>query len=129
LLIGTLPIAFVLSSGDFGFTNGLPLDSRQREEIFITAAQSAFAIAVFVNLRMGRGEAAALFLLFATQLFITNEQVRIVYAVLYTVLCVGLLFLSRSSIPQTTRDAIAVMRGRPLEPVAGDPEPELSAGH
>ena len=73
LLIGTLPIAFVLSSGDFGFTNGLPLDHRQREEIFITAAQSAFAIAVFINLKMGRSEAIALFVLFATQLFITNE--------------------------------------------------------
>jgi len=72
LLIGTLPIAFLASAGEFGFTIGLPLDDRQREEIFLTAAQSAFAIAVFMNLRMGRKEAIALFVLFATQLFITN---------------------------------------------------------
>jgi len=129
LLIGTLPIAFLLSAGEFGFTNGLPLDTRQREEIFLTAAQSAFAIAVFVNLRMGRGEAIALFVLFATQLFITNEGVRAIYAVAYTLLCLGLLIASRKEIPGTVRDAIAVMRGRELEPRADDAERKLSADH
>lgn len=112
LLIGTLPIAFLLSSGDFGFTHGLPLDDRQREEIFLTAAQSAFAIAVFINLSMSRHEAIGLFVLFATQLFITNEQVRVVYASLYTLLCIVLLVMHRSDLPSLLRDAIAVMRGR-----------------
>jgi cation:H+ antiporter len=115
LLIGTLPIAFLVSAGDFGFTHGLPLDTRSREEIFLTAAQSAFAIAVFINLRMGRAEAVALFVLFASQLFITNEGIRTIYAGAYTVLCIVLLFVSRAAIPQTFRDAVAVMRGRELE--------------
>ncbi len=128
LLIGTLPIAFLLSSGDFGFTHGLPLDTRQREEIFLTAAQSAFAIAVFVNLKMGRAEAIALFVLFATQLFITNEGVRAIYAVMYTVLCLILLVYSRKAIPGTIRDALAVMRGRELAP-RNEVEAEVSAGH
>lgn len=114
LLIGTLPIAFLVSAGDFGFGIGLPLDTRQREEIFLTAAQSAFAIAVFVNLRMSRKEAIALFVLFATQLVITNENVRAVYAGIYTVLCLALLFHSRSHLPRTLGDAIAVIRGRDL---------------
>lgn len=129
LLIGTLPIAFLLSAGDFGFTHGLPLDTRQREEIFLTAAQSAFAIAVFINLRMGRPEAAALFVLFATQLFITNESVRTVYAVLYTILCIVLLIISRKAIPNTIRDAFAVMRGRELQPRPDLPDPEFDVGH
>jgi cation:H+ antiporter len=131
LLIGTLPVAFLLSSGDFGFTHGLPLDTRQREEIFLTAAQSAFAIAVFVNLKMGRGEAAALFLLFATQLFITNEGVRAIYAVLYTLLCVGLLAWHWRIIPHTVADAFAVMRGKDLPPRPDDPEvaPGPAPGH
>ena len=115
LLIGTLPIAFLLSSGDFGFTHGLPLDVRQRDEIFLTAAQSAFAIAVFVNLKMGRGEAIALFLLFATQLVITNENVRVIYASIYTGLCILLLAMSWRSIPFTVRDAVNVMRGRDVD--------------
>ncbi len=116
LLIGTLPIAFLVSAGDFGFGLGLPLDTRQREEIFLTAAQSAFAVAVFMNLRMGRNEAIALFVLFATQLFITNENVRAVYAGIYTLLCIVLLIHARANVPHTFRDAISVMRGRELHP-------------
>lgn len=117
LLIGTLPIAFLLSAGEFSFTGGLPLDARQREEIFLTAAQSAFAIAVFVNLRMGKTEAAALFILFATQLFITSEQVRLWYAVGYSVLSIVLLFSARSALPATLRSAWDIMRGRPELPL------------
>jgi cation:H+ antiporter len=129
LLIGTLPIAFLVSSGDFGFTLGLPLDDRQREEIFLTAAQSAFAIAVFMNLRMGRAEAIALFVLFATQLFITNEQARVVYAGVYTLLCIALLILSRKQIPLTSSDAWAVMRGRELAHRPGDPPEAVAPPH
>lgn len=130
LLIGTLPIAFLASAGEFGFTTGLPLDDRQREEIFLTAAQSAFAIAVFMNLRMARKEAIALFVLFATQLFITNEGARIIYAAAYTVLCIGILIATRRQIPQTLGDAWAVMRGRELAPRQGDSPPVSStAGH
>ena len=119
LLIGTLPIAFLLSAGEFSFTSGLPLDNRQREEIFLTAAQSAFAIAVFANLRMGRKEALTLFLLFATQLFITNESARLIYGSLYTALCVIILIVNRADLPKTARSAWDVMRGRGEE---GPPE-------
>jgi cation:H+ antiporter len=115
LLIGTLPVAFLISAGKFHFTSGLPLDYRQEEELFVTAAQSAFAIAVFANLRMGGREATALFVLFATQLFITNENARIIYALLYSVLCVVVLFVNRAEIPDTVKAAWEVMRGRPEE--------------
>ena len=114
LLIGTLPVAFLLSSGDFGFTLGLPLDDRQREEIFLTAAQSAFAIAVFANLKMRMKEAIALFVLFATQLFITSEQVRVFYAAAYTALCIILLIVNRADLPVTVSAAWDVMRGKPV---------------
>lgn len=123
LLIGTLPIAFLLSAGRFSFADGLPLDDRQREEIFLTAAQSAFAIAVFANLKMHTREAVALFLLFATQLFITSESVRIYYAAAYTVLCIGILVVNRRELPTTAAAAWNVLRGRP-EPER-EPGPEL----
>ena len=116
LLIGTLPIAFSLSAGEFHLTGGLPLDDRQREEIFLTAAQSAFAIAVFANLKMGKAEALLLFVLFATQLFITNEQVRIWYAAAYTALCVVLLVLNWRDVRETSLTAWALLRGRRIEP-------------
>ena len=40
LLVGSLPIVFAVSSASL---HGLPLDSLQREELFLTAAQSVFA--------------------------------------------------------------------------------------
>lgn len=128
LLIGTLPVAFLVSAGDFGWTIGLPLDARQRDEIFLTAAQSAFAIAVFANLKMSRVEAAALFLLFATQLFITNEHARVLYGMAYAGLCLVLLAWNWRDLPRTARDAFAIMRGRELpgaehERPARDPDP------
>lgn len=113
LLIGTLPVAFLLSAGEFSFTGGLPLDDRQREEIFLTAAQSAFAIAVFANLKMGAREAVVLFLLFATQLFITSESVRLYYAAAYSLLCVIILIANRKDLPVTIGAAWNVMRGKP----------------
>ena len=122
LLIGTLPIAFALSAGEFHFTSGLPLDGRQREEIFLTAAQSAFAIAVFANLKMGTREAVTLFVLFATQLFITSAQVRIYYASAYTLLCLALLIINRSDLPTTFGAAWDIFRGR------GEDEPASDAG-
>ncbi len=126
LLIGTLPIAFSIAAGQFHWTHGLPLDGRQREEIFLTAAQSAFAIAVFANLRMDTKEAVALFVLFASQLFITSEMVRVYYAAAYSILCVVLLVLHRSDLPVTVRSAWNVLRGRP--PDDGDVDELPGAG-
>lgn len=112
LLIGTLPIAFAISAGEVHFGHGLPLDQRQREEIFLTAAQSAFAIAVFVNLKMGTREAIALFVLFASQLFLTDEMVRIYYGIAYSGLCLLLLIWNRADVASTGRAAWDVLRGR-----------------
>jgi cation:H+ antiporter len=125
LLIGTLPIAFALASGEWHLTGGLPLDGRQREEIFLTAAQSAFAIAVFANLRMDRREATLLFALFATQLFITSEAVRIYYAAGYSVLCVALLLAHRRHVPVTVGAAWGILRGKP--PTRDVVPPEVEA--
>ncbi len=119
LLIGTLPIAFMIGSGDWGILNGLPLDGRQQDEIFLTAAQSAFAIAVFVNLRMSRPEAWALFILFATQLLLNEEligdgaqAVRFWYGVAYLALCAALLVRNRAHVPGLLRDARATLTGK-----------------
>ena len=64
LLVGTLPIVFAISSGTL---HGLPLDAMQREELFLTAAQSFFAVAVISSLSMSLREAGFLFGLFWIQ--------------------------------------------------------------
>ncbi len=94
LLIGMLPLAYSLSAGHLG---SMYLDARQTEEIFLTAAQSLFAIAVLADLSFSLAEAGLIFLLFATQLFFTDATFRYGYAIAYVVLAVAWIIFSRSS--------------------------------
>lgn len=64
LLVGMLPLALSLGAGQL---SPLPLDARQHEEFFLTAAQSLFGIALLLRLRLGLASAAALAGLFAVQ--------------------------------------------------------------
>src|ERR1700730_3261420 len=65
LLVGTLPIVFAISSAGL---HGLPIDVIQREELFVTAAQSAFAVAVLANRRISVKEAGILLGVWLVQL-------------------------------------------------------------
>lgn len=94
LLIGTLPLAYNLSAGHLG---AMRLDARQTEEIFLTAAQSLFAIAVLANLSFSLVEAGLIFVLFVTQLFFTDPISRHLYAIGYIVLAAAWFIVSRSS--------------------------------
>ena len=67
LLVGTLPIAFAIASSS---TNGLPIVSTQREELFLTAAQSVFAVAILMNLEMSTKESMTVFTLFWAQFIV-----------------------------------------------------------
>jgi cation:H+ antiporter len=64
LLVGTLPLVFAIASGSL---HGLPVETAQREEILLTAAQTVFAVAILVNLCISLREALALFGLFWAQ--------------------------------------------------------------
>jgi cation:H+ antiporter len=94
LLIGTLPLAYNLSAGHLG---PMHLDARQIEEIFLTAAQSFFAVAVLANLSFSLLEAGLFFGLFTTQLFFTDPFSRHLYAIAYILLAATWLIVSRSS--------------------------------
>lgn len=113
LLVGTLPLAFSIAAGEYHLFGGLPLDSRQREEVLLTAAQSLFAIAVFANLKMSRQEALLLFLLFGTQLFLSDQRVRLGYSAAYLALAAGLLTFRWREAAPTARTAWEILRGRP----------------
>ena len=65
LLVGTLPIVFAIFAGQF---IALPLDRVQRIELWVTAAQSVFAVAIIASRSVGRTAAWAMFALFIAQL-------------------------------------------------------------
>ena len=110
LLIATLPAAFSISSGEVA---SLTLDSRQAAEVFLTSAQSLFAVAILINLRVSYKEALALFVLFFSQLFIGLQVARLSFAALYLLLTLAIMLSSkerRASVPKRFASAIATFR-------------------
>jgi len=118
LLVGGLPLAYSLSRGGW---HALALDSRQIEEFVLTAAQSAFAVAVLVSLTLSRREAVALFGLFVVQLPFESVMARYAISTIYLVLT--LITLTRQR-----QDLRALWRwwrtGRPVQEPAAEPVAE-----
>jgi len=93
LLVGTIPIVFALAGGT---TDGLPIDTEQRYELLITAAQSLFAVSILVNLSLTITGSVTLLVLFLVQFLVSvlgsaeaNRITIIVLSILYGVLAVG----------------------------------------
>ncbi|MDN5859065.1 MAG: sodium:proton exchanger [Pseudonocardia sp.] len=110
LLVGSLPIVFALSATTW---DGLPLDTNQRFELLITAAQSLFAVSLLVNLSLTAWGAVALFVLFSVQFVASitlsaqaNRIVIIVLSVVYGVLAVGQLLRRWRATRRISRDGL-----------------------
>ena len=95
LLIATLPVVFSFGLGHLGSLGGMPLVERQQHEIWLTAAQSLFAIILISEFALNRWEAIALLVPFAVQLVLPPHlwgvDVRMAFTIGYVV--VGLLLL------------------------------------
>jgi cation:H+ antiporter len=89
----------------------LPFDAKQSAEIWITAAQSLFALSIIVNFRISLRESVTLFSLFVSQVFlefllirdlvelpVTSRELLLVFTALYLVLAAGLLFARRQAL-------------------------------
>ncbi len=100
LLVGMLPLVYAIA---LGAPDPLPLDERQEEEILLTAAQSLFAVALLLDRRLSLVGAGLLFVLFGVQ-FIWSE-IRVELSILYVVLAIGALVISRAHLGATFRGA------------------------
>ena len=110
LLVGSLPIVFAVSSGTM---HGLPLDALQREELFLTAAQSAFAVAVLANRSISVKEAVGLLGLFLSQFVLggvlpphLRALERIGVGTVYMVLAAWMIFQQRRAVRSLVRDGL-----------------------
>ncbi|ADJ15914.1 sodium/calcium exchanger protein [Halalkalicoccus jeotgali] len=74
LLIGTLAVVYSIAAGHLG---ALPFDQKQVAEIWITAAQSLFALAILSNFEISVREALVLLVLFVSQVAIEFAVIRI----------------------------------------------------
>ncbi len=109
LLVGTMPLVFAVSAGTW---HGLPLDTLQRQELFLTAAQSLFAVAVLADRTVTPREAASLAALFLAQFVLGGvlpEGLRYLQRLgvggLYIVLATGLLVRRRRPFAHLLGDA------------------------
>jgi cation:H+ antiporter len=112
LLVGSLPIVFVVFGGA---VSGLPLDTLQREELFLTAAQSAFAVTVLSNRSISVREALALVGLFVSQFVLgavlpehLRAWERIGVGILYLALATGILVRDRRRMRTLLHDGLRV---------------------
>jgi cation:H+ antiporter len=101
LLMGTIPLVFSLALGHPG---ALPLDLRQEHEIWLTAAQSLFAVAILANLSLSWYGALALLVLFLSQLLF--EHIRMPLSAVYVGLAVMLIIRDRKHYPKLLREGL-----------------------
>ncbi len=93
LLVGALPLAYGLAAGGMA---EMILDSRQKEELLLTSAQSLFAAVVISDFRFALWEAILLLVLFTAQLLMPQENIRYIFCGLYLVAAVVMLVMSNT---------------------------------
>jgi cation:H+ antiporter len=94
LLIGTLGLVYSFGAGQI---DALHFDAAQKEEVFLTAAQSLFAVAVIANLTITRNEALMMLSLFFGQFLLTASAVRIGFSIAYIVFAIGIFVMNREA--------------------------------
>ena len=106
LLVGSLPMAYSISGQTL---SPLPMESRQAHEVFLTAGQSLFAVAVLTSLSFSIVEATLIFALFSMQFAIPIDAVRFAFGVVYCVLALVWFALERRDIAPLLRSARSAM--------------------
>ena len=90
LLVATLPVVYSIGRGQIA---ALPLDERQVQEIFLTAAQSVLATFMLLNFSLGLAEAVVLLVLFMIQLVVPTPEVRWLTTIVYLILALVLVVI------------------------------------
>jgi cation:H+ antiporter len=119
LLIGTLVLVHSLALGQYG---ALQFDLKQAGEIWLTAAQSFFAIALLINFELSMREAVVLLVLFLTQvgsefliirgileLGVSDFQLLMVFTGIYLVSGSSLLVWRRRALYRLVRQTMGTV--------------------
>ena len=97
LLIGSLPVAFMLGGG----SAAMHLDGRQIEEIVLTAAQTLMGVTLLLGLRFQRWTAWTLLALFVVQFPLTSTEGRLLLSGVYAAVAVVALVRYRRELLPT----------------------------
>lgn len=97
LLIGSLPIAYLAGGG----SASLVLDTRQVEEMLLTATQTLMGVAILLSLYFHRWAAWSLLGLFAVQFVVTSTEGRFVLSGIYLVIAAVVMVRHRHALLPT----------------------------
>jgi cation:H+ antiporter len=89
LLIGTISLVYSISAGRIA---PLVLDAQQRQEIFLTAAQSLFAVVMLADRKLNWWQAGLLFVPFAIQLMVPHWRLEVAYVYLAFAIAWGVVY-------------------------------------
>ena len=130
LLIGTIAIVYSLGLGQYA---PLSFNQKQAAEIWITAAQSFFALGILINFWISIREAVLLFTLFLSQVIIeflvvrdlvtlalSSYELLLIYTGVYIVLGLALFVLRRGAFAQIMQRTYAT--------IARAVSPEMDSG-
>ncbi|SEW17145.1 sodium:calcium antiporter [Natrinema salifodinae] len=128
LLIGTLVVVHSLALGRYGV---LAFDFKQSAEIWLTAAQSFFAIALLIRFEISVKEAVTLLTLFTSQVFLefliirelvalplSSTDILLAYSVIYIVLGTALFVRRRRAFARLIRRTAGTVGD--AMPIGGD---------
>jgi len=101
LALGTLPVAFAIGAG----SGPLPLAGRERIELLLSIAVALYAVASLVTLRLSRGDAAIMLVLFSVQFLLPAVVTRVALAVVFMALAIDILVHERRHV-SALRDAL-----------------------
>jgi cation:H+ antiporter len=121
LLIGSLPVAFMLGGG----SAAMHLDGRQIEEIVLTAAQTLMGVTLLLGLRFQRWTAWALLVLFVVQFPLTSTDGRLALSGVYGVIALAALVRYRRELLPT----LAAPFGGRAKRHGGHPHPQPEQVH
>jgi cation:H+ antiporter len=91
LALGALPLAYLVGAG----TGPLPLQQREQIELLLTMGVALYAVAALVTLRLSRGDASLMFVLFTAQFLMPTGYTRLAIAVVFTALALDVLVSER----------------------------------
>ncbi len=91
LLVGAIPLVYAISAASWG---PMDLDSRQKEELLLTSAQSLFAAIIIADFRFALWEAILLMALFMIQLVFPDQTFRYIFSGVYFIATLWLIFNS-----------------------------------
>ncbi len=103
LLVGTIPLVYAISGQSI---RPFVLDTLQDHELYLTSAQSIFAVAILVALKFNRVHGMLLFTLFGAQLVFA--EIRMEVAAIYIVLAVFFHILHRRELIPAFKTALGI---------------------